>query len=100
MVVGYTGNHSRDVYRVLNLETHGIINSQDIVWLNKMHKDWITDKSTIRRTVDNDYDDLPIIKHVIDTLSREESPENDDDKTNINKRVYCQLKKLDSWFNP
>ena len=65
MFVGYTENHSRDVYRMLNLETHGIINSRDIVWLNKMHKDWIKDKSTITKTDDDDYDDLPIIKHVL-----------------------------------
>ena len=85
MFVGYTENHSSDVYRMLNLETHGIINSRDIAWLNKMHKYWITDKSTIRRTVDNDYDDFPIINHMRDTLSCEDSPENDDDRTNINK---------------
>ena len=35
-----------------------------------------------------------------DTLSREDSLENDDDKTKINKQVYCQLRKLHSWLNP
>ena len=83
MFVGYTENHSRDVYRMLNLETHGIINSRDIVWLNKMHKDWIKEKSTTIRTADDDYNDLPFLKQVSDNLSREESPENDNDKTNI-----------------
>jgi transposase InsO family protein len=35
MFVGYTEHHSRDVYRMLNLTTNSIINSRDIIWLNK-----------------------------------------------------------------
>jgi hypothetical protein len=35
--VGYTEYHSRDVYRMLNLTTNSIINSQDIIWLNKTY---------------------------------------------------------------
>ena len=42
--VGYAENHSKDVYRMLNLETNSIINSRDIIWLKKMHKDWLKNK--------------------------------------------------------
>jgi hypothetical protein len=35
MFDGYTEHHSRDVYRMLNLTTNSIINSRDIIWLNK-----------------------------------------------------------------
>jgi hypothetical protein len=35
MFVGYMEHHSRDVYRMLNLTTNSIINSQDIILLNK-----------------------------------------------------------------
>jgi hypothetical protein len=35
--VGYTEHHSRDVYRMLNLITNTIINSRDIIWLNKTY---------------------------------------------------------------
>jgi hypothetical protein len=42
--VGYAENHSKDVYRMLNLKTNAIINSRDIIWLKKMHKDCINIK--------------------------------------------------------
>jgi hypothetical protein len=37
--VGYAKNRSKDVLRMLNLETKAIIHSRDIIWLHKMHKD-------------------------------------------------------------
>jgi hypothetical protein len=36
MVVGYTDNHSRDVSRMLDLNTCGDINSRDAVWLKNV----------------------------------------------------------------
>jgi hypothetical protein len=46
--VGYAENHSKDVYRMLNLETkNAIINSRDIIWLKKMHRHWLKDKLMI-----------------------------------------------------
>jgi hypothetical protein len=44
--VGYAENHSRDVYRMLNLDTNAIIKSRDIIWLKKMHVDWLKNKLT------------------------------------------------------
>jgi hypothetical protein len=41
MFVGNTDNHSRDVIRMLNLKNRGVIDVRDVVWLNKMYKDWI-----------------------------------------------------------
>ena len=63
MIVGYTDNHSRDVFRMLNHENHRIINSRDTSWFDKMHNDWVIDKSTIDKTIDDDNDVLPIIKN-------------------------------------
>jgi hypothetical protein len=40
MFVGYTEHHSRYVYRMLNLTTNSIINSRDIIWLNKTYGEW------------------------------------------------------------
>jgi hypothetical protein len=37
MFVAYTEHQSRDVYRMLNLTTNSIINSKDIIWLNKTY---------------------------------------------------------------
>jgi hypothetical protein len=35
MFMGYSVDHSNDVYRMLNLEPRNIIHSRDVVWLNK-----------------------------------------------------------------
>jgi hypothetical protein len=32
MMVGYAKDHSDDVYRMLDLKTHGVIHSRDIIW--------------------------------------------------------------------
>jgi hypothetical protein len=58
MFVGYTDHHSRDVYRMLNLTTNSIINSQDIIWLNKTYREWKHNKATISN-VDDDTIELP-----------------------------------------
>jgi hypothetical protein len=47
MFVGYTEHHSRDVYRMLNLTTNSIINSRDIIWLNKTYREWKDNKAKI-----------------------------------------------------
>jgi hypothetical protein len=47
MFVGYTEHHSRDVYRMLDLATNSIIDSRDIVWLNKTYKEWKENKAKI-----------------------------------------------------
>jgi hypothetical protein len=39
MFVGYTKHHSRYVYMMLNLNSNSIINSRDIIWLNKTYKE-------------------------------------------------------------
>ena len=54
MFVGYSVNHASDVYRMLNLETKGIINTRDVTWLGKYHKDWIAKKLPITESVNDD----------------------------------------------
>jgi hypothetical protein len=58
MFVGYTEHHSRDVYRILNLTTNSIINSRDIIWLNKTYGEWKNNKTTIS-TAEDDTTELP-----------------------------------------
>jgi hypothetical protein len=38
--MGYSVNHAHDVYTNLNMDTKKVINSQDIVWMNQVYKDW------------------------------------------------------------
>jgi hypothetical protein len=40
MFVGYSVNHSNDVYRMLNLHSKRIIHSRDIIWLDRNFKTW------------------------------------------------------------
>jgi hypothetical protein len=54
MFVGYTDNHSRDVFRMLNLKTRGVINARDVIYLNKMYKDCIIERSTIYKAIEEE----------------------------------------------
>jgi hypothetical protein len=56
--VGYTEHHSRDVYRMLNLTTNEIINSREIIWINKTYREWKNNKTTIS-TAEDDTIELP-----------------------------------------
>jgi hypothetical protein len=44
--MGYTMDHSNDVYRVLNMETKKNIHSRDVVWLSKSFNVWFSSNST------------------------------------------------------
>jgi Reverse transcriptase (RNA-dependent DNA polymerase) len=93
--VGYAENHSKDVYRMLNLETNAIINSRDIIWLKKMHTDWLQNK--LMTIVDEEEDgiELPtsINRNIVSVVDEK-------NKKNRDERVIRAMKKLESWFNP
>jgi hypothetical protein len=99
--VGYTKNHSKDVFRMLKLETKAIIHSRDIIWLHKMHKDWVKEKSTTIASNENDPIELPIgmkNKRVKDKRTNVEIMLDERNDTNV--KVFREMKKLESWFNP
>jgi hypothetical protein len=56
MFIGYSINHAHDVYRMLNIETKKIINSRDIIWMNKVYKDWKDQKYKKKSEVDDEDD--------------------------------------------
>jgi hypothetical protein len=95
--VGYAENHSRDVYRMLNLETNAIIESRDIIWLKTMHVDWLKFKSTTNLEEED----------VLELPTGNESNKVEEEATNIdvykkktNERIFREMRKLESWFNP
>jgi hypothetical protein len=57
--MGYTENHSGDVYRMLNLSINTIILSHDIIWLKIMYKDWIQSKQSTIYDEDESEIELP-----------------------------------------
>jgi hypothetical protein len=96
--VGYTEHHSRDVYRMLNLITNTIINSRDIIWLNKTYGEWKNNKTTIS-TAEDDTIELPT---GIDNrkLTENATKDAEDESNKSDKKVFRVMRKLESWFNP
>jgi hypothetical protein len=98
MFAEYTEYHSRDVYRMLNLTTNSIINSRDIIWLNKTYGEWKNNKTTIS-TAEDDTIELPtgFDKRKSTTNTTED---NEDESNKSDKNVFRAMRKLESWFNP
>jgi hypothetical protein len=67
MFMGYSVNHSHDVYRMLNMETKYVIYSQDIIWLNQMYNDWKVKK--VKNFFEDDEDNA--IEPKINVIRRE-----------------------------
>jgi hypothetical protein len=62
MFVGYSVHHVNDVYRILNLDTKSIIQSRDIIWLNKPFFDWNEKKVSQKKEEDDDSDVISNLK--------------------------------------
>jgi hypothetical protein len=88
MFVGYTEHHSRDVYRMLNLTTNSIINSRDIIWLNKTYREWKDNKAIIHN-VEDDTIELPTGADKI-KLTEKATKETEDESIN-RIRKYLEL---------
>jgi hypothetical protein len=56
MFMGYSINYAHDVYSMLNIETKKIINSWEIVCMNKVYKDWKDQKDKKKSQVDDEDD--------------------------------------------
>jgi hypothetical protein len=98
MFDGYTEHHSRYVFRMLNLTTNSIINSRDIIWLNKTYGEWKSNKTTIS-TIEDDTIELPtgIDKRKLTTNATKDNEEKGND---LDKKVFRPRRKSESWFNP
>jgi hypothetical protein len=59
MMVGYAKDHSDDVYRMLDLKTHGVIHSRDIIWLNQTYGNYLGLKSR-NKILSRENEDLDI----------------------------------------
>jgi hypothetical protein len=94
MFVGYTEHHSRDVYRMLNLTTNSIINSRDIIWLNKTYKEWKQNKATIF-SVEDDILELPTGVNKV-KLIENATKETEDESNKSDKKGFRAMRKLES----
>jgi hypothetical protein len=91
-------NRSRDVYIMHNLTTNSIINSRDIIWLNKTYGEWKNNKATIS-TVEDDTIELPTGIDKL-KLTTNATMDTEDESNELDKKVHRAMKKLESWFNP
>jgi hypothetical protein len=97
--VGYTENHSSDVYRMLNLSTNSIILSCNIIWLKKSYKDWTSTKqSTFYEEQDNEVELPTGLKGLENNKSIDKLVDGEENKSGT--KVYRTLKKLESSFSP
>jgi hypothetical protein len=82
---------------MLNLATNSIINSQDIIWLNKTYKEWKQNKATIYNVEDDILELLTSIDKV--KLTENATKETKDESNKSDKKVFSSMRKLESWFN-
>jgi Reverse transcriptase (RNA-dependent DNA polymerase) len=96
--MGYSVEHSNDVFRMLNPKTRRIINSRDVICLGKSFKIWSsTDPQSNKDHIDDDLGDLILIPVEKSQVNNEIQPEIKE-RTKI--KLYRQLKRLESSFNP
>jgi hypothetical protein len=82
MFMGYSVDHTNDVFRMLYPKTRRIINSRDVIWLGKSFKIWSgTDPQSNKDDID-DLGDL-ILKPV------ERSKVNNEIQPEIKERTKC-----------
>jgi hypothetical protein len=82
---------------MLNMDTNAIIKSRDIIWLKKMHVDWLKNKSTTHLE-EEDILELPTGNE--SNKVEEEATNVDVDKKKTNEKIVREMRKLESWFNP
>ena len=98
MFTRYSVNHAHDVYRMLNIDTKKIINSQDIVWLNKVYNDWKDKKENDHL---DDFDDDAIEPRIQDVRNDQEKVQEEKESDELKKnKVHRNMRQLESSFNP
>jgi hypothetical protein len=99
MFMEYSINHAHDVYRMLNIKTKKIINSRDIIWMNKVYKDWKEQKDKKKSEVEDDEDAVEPNIQAANKTQKEVQEEKVLDEQKWAK-VYRNPRQLDSSFNP
>jgi hypothetical protein len=94
--VGYPKSHSSDVHRLLNPKTYQVINSRDIIWLDKTQRQWMKSKNSLEK-VEDDLFDSELEK---DATKEQMKLPTKIDETAKSTKVLKEISKLMSWFNP
>jgi hypothetical protein len=83
---------------MLNLTTNSIINSRDIIWLNKTYRKWKDNKATISNVEDDTIELLTGVDKI--KLTKNATKETENESNKFDKKVFRAMRKLESWFNP
>jgi hypothetical protein len=83
---------------MLNSTTNSIINSQDIIWLNKTCGERKNNKTTISTAEDDNIE----LATGIDKrkLTTKATKDNEKEGNDSEKKVFRAMRKLEIWFNP
>ena len=83
---------------MLNPKTRRIINSRDVIWLGKSFKSWSsTNLESDKEDIDDDLSDLILKPAEKSQVKNDIQPEL---KERSKIKLYRQLKRLESSFNP
>jgi hypothetical protein len=95
MFVGYSVNHSNDVYRMLNLDSKRIMNSRDVISSERNFKTWSKLKISAEKLDD---DDKFVVKPIENLVFNPDISSNPQPALNerTKEKVYCQLKQLEA----
>jgi hypothetical protein len=103
MLVGYSVDHANNVYRMLNLNSKSIIQTRDVVWLEKCYNDRRKNK-TPSNDNDKDEDIRDYIEEYLTLNTKESIIEKDQLAQEVNqktkRKAYRELKHLESSYNP
>ena len=97
MFLGYADDHTKDVYRFLNIHTKRVILSRDVRWLNiiwrRYKKKSIYEKSRVELFLDEEESSLGDEKSFGEISIREimEGPEDDGNKTETQRRLGIDI---------
>ena len=106
MFVGYTDDHSRDVYRFLNIHTKRVTISRDVRWLNITWKHYIRKSIYARKQVELFLDEQE--KSMEDVRSfgessieeTEENPKSDGNNTETQKKLGLDINMIGAREEP
>ena len=96
--MGYSVDHSNDVYRMLKMETKKIILSRDIVWLNRSYTEWISSRSILKDESEYEDDDNFLERMKKLTYEPNEKVIDYHKKKEISSKKVMKI--LESSFNP
>jgi hypothetical protein len=100
MLVGYSVYHANDVYRMLNLDTKSIIQSRDIIWLIEAYHNWIEEKVSQKKEIDDEDDDFIANSNFQGINILQNTLKSSQDQDELKKeKIYRAMHLLESSFN-